>query len=227
MPTVLVVDDEPNIIQLAKLYLERDGFTVEGAQTGHDALAMIETNTPDIIVLDLMLPDADGFELCRTIRLDKDVPILMLTARTEYTDRILGLELGADDYLTKPFNPSELVARVKAILRRYNSGLRASDAIEVGRLRIDKLRHEATVDKQEIPLRTKEFALLVAFAENPGIVLSREQLLEQVWGFEYLGETRTIDVHVNHLREKLAGSGVFIETLRGVGYKLNESEAAK
>lgn len=227
MATVLIVDDEPNIIQLAKLYLERDGFTVEGAQTGHDALAMIETNTPDIIVLDLMLPDADGFELCRTIRLDKDVPILMLTARTEYTDRILGLELGADDYLTKPFNPSELVARVKAILRRYNSGLKASDAIEVGRLRIDKLRHEATVDKQEIPLRTKEFALLVAFAENPGIVLSREQLLEQVWGFEYLGETRTIDVHVNHLREKLAGSGVSIETLRGVGYKLNESEATK
>ena len=227
MPTVLIVDDEPNIIQLAKLYLERDGFTVEGAQTGHDALEMIRTNDPDIIVLDLMLPDADGFELCSAIRKDKDVPILMLTARTEYTDRILGLELGADDYLTKPFNPSELVARIKAILRRYNSGLTVSDAIELGRLRIDKLRHEASVDDQGIPMRTKEFALLVAFAENPGIVMTREQLLEQVWGFEYLGETRTIDVHVNHLRDKLEGSGVSIETLRGVGYKLNQNEATK
>ena len=224
MPKVLVVDDEPNIIQLAKLYLERDGYEVEGAATGQDALSKLHTIGPDIIILDLMLPDIDGFEICRTVRMKSDVPILMLTARTEGTDRVVGLELGADDYLTKPFDPRELVARVRAILRRYQSGLKTSDIVEVGRMRIDEARHEVTVGGNLINLRTKEFSLLLALAQNPGIVMTRDKLLEQVWGFEYFGETRTVDVHVNHLRDKLVGSGATIETVRGMGYKMTAGE---
>jgi len=155
------------------------------------------------------------------------VPILMLTARREDIDKIIGLELGADDYLTKPFNPRELIARIKAILRRYQSGPISGDIVEVGKLRIDLSRHEVSVDGKNLNLRTKEFALLAAFAQNPGIVFSREKLLEMVWGFDYYGETRTVDVHVNHLRDKLAGSYVTIETLRGTGYKLTVCEEHK
>ena len=220
MPRILVVDDEPNIIELAKLYLERDGYQVEGVGNGHDALSQQGAFNPDLIVLDLMLPDIDGFEVCRQIRMKSDVPILMLTARKEDVDKIVSLELGADDYLTKPFNPRELVARVRAILRRYQTGLKPGDTVEVGRLRIDFPRHEVTVDGQQVKLRTKEFALLVTFAQNLGIVLSREKLLELVWGFDYYGETRTVDVHVKQLRDKIASSGADIETVRGTGYKM-------
>ena len=224
MPKILVVDDEPNIMELAKLYLEHDGYQVEGAASGYDALSRLSLINPDLIVLDLMLPDIDGFEVCRQIRAKSDVPILMLTARKEDIDKIVGLELGADDYLTKPFNPRELVARVKAILRRYQAGLKPGNTMEVGRLRIDLPRHEVTVDGQPVTLRTKEFALLATLAQNLGIVLSREKLLEQVWGFDYYGETRTVDVHVNHLRDKIAGSGARIETVRGTGYKMTIAE---
>lgn len=224
MPKILVVDDEPNIIELAKLYLEREGYEVEGAANGHDALSRQRAGNPDLIVLDLMLPDIDGYEVCRQIRTKSDVPILMLTARKEDIDKIVGLELGADDYLTKPFNPRELVARVRAILRRYQTGLKPSDTMEVGRLRIDLPRHEVKIGDRPIKLRTKEFALLSTFAQNPGIVLSREKLLEMVWGFDYYGESRTVDVHVNHLREKIAGSGAQIETVRGTGYKMTTEE---
>ena len=226
MPNILVVDDEPNIIELAKLYLEREGNHVEGATSGQEALNKQNTASPDLIVLDLMLPDIDGFEVCRQIRARSSVPILMLTARKEDVDKIVGLELGADDYLTKPFNPRELLARVKAILRRYQAGAKPSDVIEIGGLRIDISRHEVTVSGQPVTLRTKEFALLIAFAQNIGIVFSREKLLEMVWGYDFYGETRTVDVHINHLREKLANTGVFIETMRGVGYKMviNEEE---
>jgi len=224
MPKILVVDDEPNIIELAKLYLERDGYQVEGVANGQDALSRQSTVNPDLVILDLMLPDIDGFEVCRQIRTKSDVPILMLTARKEDIDKIVGLELGADDYLTKPFNPRELVARVKAILRRYQTGLKPSDTVEIARLRIDLSRHEVAVDGQPVKLRTKEFALLATFAQNLGIVLSREKLLELVWGFDYYGETRTVDVHVNHLRDKIAESGVHIETVRGTGYKMTTSE---
>lgn len=218
--TILVVDDEPNILELAKLYLEQEGYRVEGASNGRDALSMLDAIKPALVVLDLMLPDIDGFEVCRQIRGKSDIPILMLTARKEDIDKIVGLELGADDYLTKPFNPRELAARVKAILRRYQAGLRPGKAIEVGDLRIDLSRHEATIGGQLLALRTKEFALLATLAQNPGRVMTREQLLEMVWGFDYYGETRTVDVHINHLRDKIAGSGAVIETVRGIGYKM-------
>jgi len=220
MTTVLVVDDEPNIIELTKLYLEQEGYRVEAATSGSDALAKLDAIRPALVVLDLVLPDIGGFEVCRQMRKKSDVPILMLTARKEDIDRIVGLELGADDYLTKPFNPRELVARVKAILRRYQAGLSPGKAIEVGNLRIDPSRHEATVEGQALTLRSKEFALLATLGQNLGMVLSREQLLELVWGFDYYGETRTVDVHVNHLREKIAGSSALIETVRGMGYKM-------
>ena len=220
MPKILVVDDEPNIIELAKLYLERAGYQVEGVGTGQDALSGLSRINPDLIVLDLMLPDIDGFEVCREIRKKSDVPILMLTARKEDVDKIVGLELGADDYFTKPFNPRELVARVKAILRRYKVGLKPGNTIEVGNLRIDISRHEVTVDGQPVKLRTKEFDLLATLAQNLGMVLTRDKLLDLVWGYDYYGETRTVDVHINHLREKIARSNADIETVRGTGYKM-------
>ena len=224
MPKIMVVDDEPHIIELTKLYLEREGYQVEGVATGQDALLKLNSINPDLIILDLMLPDIDGFEVCRQIRAKSQVPILMLTARKEDVDKIVGLELGADDYATKPFNPRELVARVKAILRRYQAGLKPSDTIEVGSLRIDLSRHEVTVNGQPVKLRTKEFALLSTLAQNLGIVLSREKLLELVWGYDYYGETRTVDVHINHLRDKMAGAGACIETIRGTGYKMTITE---
>ena len=220
MTTILVVDDEPNILELAKLYLEQEGYRVEGVGNGNDALSRLDTAKPALVVLDLMLPDIDGFEVCRQIRKKSDVPILMLTARKENIDKIVGLELGADDYLTKPFNPRELVARVKAILRRYQAGLRPGQAIEVGNLRIDSSQREVTIDGQPLTLRTKEFDLLATLAQNLGIVLTREQLLETVWETGYYGETRTVDIHINHLRDKLSRSSASIETVRSIGYKM-------
>ncbi len=224
MPRILIVDDEPHIVELAKLYLERDGYQVSGVGTGKDALERLDSFKPDLVILDLMLPDIDGFEVCRQMRVRSDVPILMLTARKEDIDKIIGLELGADDYATKPFNPRELVARVKAILRRYRGDRRPEETIEVGDVRIDLPRHEVTVGGQPIRLRTKEFDLLAALAQNLGIVLSREKLLEIVWGYDYYGETRTVDVHINHLRDKLGGSSDRIETIRGTGYRMTTGE---
>ena len=220
MPKILVVDDEPHIIELTKLYLEREGYQVEGVGCGQDALSKLSSINPDLIILDLMLPDIDGFEVCRQIRVKSDVPILMLTARKEDIDKIIGLELGADDYSTKPFNPRELVARVKAILRRYKGGLKPGNVVEAGDLRIDLSRHEVTVGGQLVKLRTKEFALLATLAENLGMVLTREKLLELVWGYDFYGETRTVDVHINHLRDKISGSNTYIETVRGTGYRI-------
>jgi DNA-binding response OmpR family regulator len=220
MTTILVVDDEPNILELAKLYLEQEGYRVEVVGSGNDALLKLNSVKPSLIILDLMLPDIDGFEVCRQIRKKSDIPILMLTARREDVDKIVGLELGADDYLTKPFNPRELVARVKAVLRRYKSGLKPSQAIEVGNLHIDLARREATIDGQPLRLRTKEFDLLATLAQNLGVVLTRERLLEMVWETDYYGETRTIDIHINHLRDKLSEANTSIETVRGIGYKM-------
>ena len=227
MTRILVVDDEASIVELEKLYLGREGYLVEGAASGRDALARFDAFNPDLIVLDIMLPDMDGLEVCRQIRAKSDVPILMLSAHREDIDRIVGLELGADDYLTKPFNPHELLARVKAILRRSRAEPSQAQNIILGKMSIDLARHEVSVGGNQVSLRAKEFALLVVFAQNPGIVLSRERLLTQVWGYDFYGETRTVDVHVNHLRDKLAGSGVDIETLRGTGYKLTVAEAKK
>ena len=224
MPKILVVDDEVHILDLIRLYMEREGYQVETAAKGSEGLEKLTAFSPDIVLLDLTLPDIDGFNLCRQIRQKNNVPIVMLTARREDYDKIIGLELGADDYVTKPFNPLELSARIKAVLRRYQMGQPAGEVVEIGRLRIDLSRHEATIEGRPITLRTKEFALLAALAHNPGFVFSREKLLEIVWGFDFYGETRTVDVHVNHLREKLTGSGVNIETLRGSGYKMTVKE---
>jgi DNA-binding response OmpR family regulator len=220
MAKILIIDDEINIIELAKLYLQRDGFMVEAANKGHDGLTMLTTISPDLIILDIMLPDIDGFEVCRQIRAKSKVPILMLSARREDVDKIIGLELGADDYLAKPFNPHELVARVKAILRRAQAGVIPPQTIDAYGIHIDILKREVLVENEPLKLRTKEFDLLSVFAQNPGVVLSRDRLLNQVWGYDYYGETRTVDVHVNHLRDKLKGSSADIETFRGTGYKL-------
>jgi two-component system alkaline phosphatase synthesis response regulator PhoP len=219
---ILLVDDEPNIVQLARMYLEREGFHVQAVGDGQAALQAVERHKPALMVLDLMLPVLDGMEVCRRLRLQESpLPILMLTARDEDVDKILGLELGADDYMTKPFNPRELVARVKAILRRgERSQSGASGAFHLGDLVIDPARREVTVNGQPVDLRTQEFDLLIVFAEHKGLVLTREQLLEKAWGYEYYGLSRTVDVHVGHLRRKLASSTARIETITGVGYKL-------
>lgn len=220
--TVLLVDDEPSIIQLARLYLEREGFRVEAVGNGHAALEAAGRLRGGLVVLDVMLPGLDGFEVCRRLRAQgSDIPIIMLTARDEDIDKILGLELGADDYLTKPFNPRELAARVKAILRRQERTARpGSTVVHVGDLIVDPASHEATVKGSPLDLRAQEFDLLLTLAENHGRVLSREKLLELAWGFDYFGQTRTVDVHVGHLRRKLAASSVRVETVTGVGYKL-------
>jgi DNA-binding response OmpR family regulator len=222
MATILIVDDEPGIVELAQLYLEREGFRVETVSDGASGLARVEALRPDLVVLDIMLPELDGFAVCREIRRRTDTPILMLTARTEDADKIVGLELGADDYLTKPFNPRELAARVKAILRRAQGGRPPTRVIELAGLRVDLDRREVSVRGEPVTMRTKEFSLLQTLLENRGIVLERDRLLELVWGYDYFGETRTVDVHVMHVRDKIAGSGVVIETVRGIGYKLVE-----
>jgi two-component system alkaline phosphatase synthesis response regulator PhoP len=221
--TILVVDDEANIIELAALYLEQDGFRVRSAMDGDQALDMIARQPPALMVLDLMLPEVDGWEVCRRVRAGKvasDLPIIMLTARDDDVDKVVGLELGADDYLTKPFNPRELVARVKAILRRTRRAVKPQAPVHVGDVTVDLARHEVTVAGQSVEVRPKEFDLLLALAEHRGIVLSREQLLNLVWGYDFYGETRTVDVHIAQLRKRLAGSNVEIETVLGVGYKL-------
>jgi DNA-binding response OmpR family regulator len=222
---ILLVDDEPSIIQLSQMYLEREGFRIDSVRDGEAALGAVERLHPALVVLDVMLPKLDGFEVCKRLRASqKDTAILMLTARDEDIDKILGLELGADDYLTKPFNPRELVARVKAILRRGEK--KESDAhkpIRIGDLVIDPARREARLTDSDLDLRTQEFDLLFTLAEHRGLVLSREQILQKAWGFDFYGQTRTVDVHVAHLRKKLEGSSVKIETVTGVGYKLVES----
>src|SRR5512136_109964 len=218
--TLLLVDDERNIVDLARLYLEQEGYRVEAAYDGQTALDKIKLLQPALVVLDLMLPVVDGWEVCRRVRAASDVPIIMLTARDDDVDKIVGLELGADDYVTKPFNPRELVARVKAILRRTGREPSGEKPITLGNLSVDPARREVTVAGRPVELRTKEFDLLLVLAENQGLVLSRDKLLELAWGFDFAGQTRTVDVHVAHLRDKLVGSNVEIETVWGVGYKL-------
>jgi two-component system alkaline phosphatase synthesis response regulator PhoP len=219
---VLLVDDEPSILQLARMYLEREGFRVQDVGDGEAALEAVAKQKPALMILDVMLPKLDGLEVCRKLRAEKNpVFILMLTARDEDIDKILGLELGADDYLTKPFNPRELVARVKAILRRGEGKAPAgAKPIHLGDLTIDPASREVRIGERALDLRTQEFDLLNTLAEHRGLVLSREQLLQLAWGFDFYGQTRTVDVHIAHLRKKLEGGSVQIETVTGIGYKL-------
>ncbi|MFO1539286.1 MAG: response regulator transcription factor [Chloroflexota bacterium] len=218
--TILVVDDERNIRDLVRLYLEGAGYVVDEAADGPSAIERHARGAPDLVILDLMLPGLDGMEVTREIRRHAETPILMLTARAEEIDRILGLELGADDYLPKPFHPRELVARVKAILRRTDPAARAGRPLVAGDLRIDPRRREVTNAGVPLTLRPREFDLLAALARDPGVVWSRDDLLTHVWGTDYPGETRTVDVHVSALRTRLGPDGPAIEAVKGVGYRL-------
>ena len=217
---ILIVEDNRNIAEMVGEYLERRNYGVDYAGDGVDGLRLATENSYDLIVLDLMLPGIDGIEVTREVRRRGETPIIMLTARGEDIDRIVGLEVGADDYLTKPFNPRELVARVKAILRRADPALRAARPMDVGDLRVDPRRREAYVGDRRLELRPREFELLAALARDPGVVWSRDDLLESVWGTDFPGETRTVDVHVSELRRKLGDDGPPIETVKGVGYRL-------
>ncbi len=219
--TILVVDDEQNIVKLARLYLNKDGYQVEAAYNGAEALEKAKSLRPDLIILDIMMPEMDGLAVCQELRKTSNVPIILLTARDDDIDRVVGLELGADDYVTKPFNPRELVARVKAVLRRTSSAAPPQAVLEADGLRLDSASREVTVEGKQVTLRAKEFDLLAAFMNHTGTVLDRERLLQLVWGSDYYGDTRTIDVHVAWLREKLAGAKhAKIQTVWGVGYKL-------
>ena len=220
--TVLVVEDEASIASFVSLYLKNAGYSVRTAATGGDALTMAAAEQPALIILDLNLPDIDGIEVCRRIRKSADIPILMLTARDEDVDKIIGLEVGADDYLTKPFNPRELVARVKSVLRRSSPDRKDLESAELrhGDLHIDAGRREVHVGDEEIQLAPKEFDLLWELLDHRGLVLTRDQLLERVWGYTFAGDTRTVDVHVRQLRRKL-GEASPIVTVWGVGYKVS------
>ena len=219
--SVLVVEDEASIASFVSLYLKNAGYEVRAVPTGSAALNQVAAEMPSLIVLDLNLPDMDGIEICRRIRKSSDVPILMLTARDEDVDKIIGLEVGADDYLTKPFNPRELVARVKSVLRRSGPERRRDEAREIrhGDLMINAGRREVLVGEDEIQLAPKEFDLLWELLDHRGLVLTRDQLLERVWGYTFAGDTRTVDVHVRQIRRKL-GDASPIVTVWGVGYKV-------
>jgi DNA-binding response OmpR family regulator len=215
--TVLLVEDEHSIGSMTRGYLERNGYRVVWVRSGEEALAEIDRHPVRIVILDIRLPGIDGFDVARALRARSEVPILMLTARDEEPDRVAGLELGADDYLTKPFSPRELVARMKAVLRRTD-GRGAEDVLTLGDVVLNRNAREVTVDGTTVELTTKEFDLLATLLENPGIVISRDQLLDRVWGMTYPGGTRTVDVHVAQLRRKL-GRPELVRTVRGAGYK--------
>ncbi len=220
---ILIVDDEPAIVQLAQLYLSREGYKLETATDGKQAVDRAIKDMPDVILLDIMLPVMDGLEVCKKLRaIDHPAAIMMVTARDEDIDKIIGLELGADDYLTKPFNPRELVARVKALLRRVErrDSMKKTDALQAGTIFLNPSGRTVTVDGQIVAVRAQEFDLLFALMQNQGIVLSRDRLLSLAWGFDYPGQTRTVDVHIAQLRKKLGRAGDAIETISGVGYKL-------
>ncbi len=223
--TILLVDDEPHILELCRMYLEAEGFRTASAADGKEALVMARKVNPDLVVLDLMLPELDGWSVCRLLRQESDVPVIMLTARDADVDKIVGLEMGADDYLTKPFNPRELVARVRAVLRRQQneSATPTAASLTLGDVVVNPGGREVTVAGQPVQLRTKEFDLLQCLITNPNRVLSREQLLDLVWGYDDYGETRTVDVHVASLRKELKPSRIAIETVWGIGYKLVDS----
>jgi two-component system alkaline phosphatase synthesis response regulator PhoP len=224
MTKILVIDDEHSITNLVSAYLKPEGYEVFTAADGNAGLKAARAFKPDLIILDLMLPGMDGIELLSRLRRESDVYVIMLTARTDETDKIVGLSVGADDYVTKPFSPRELVARVKAALRRIQTGAGSSverSVLSFKRVKLDVGAHTVTVDENPIELTSLEFDLLKALAENRGRVLSREQLLEKVWGAEYFGEIRVVDVHLGHVRQKL-GDESLIATVRGVGYRFED-----
>ncbi len=232
--TILVVDDDPTIRDVLERYLRREGFAVRTAADGQTALQEVRNHEPDLVVLDLMLPGVDGWEICRRLRAQSTLPILMLTARGEEYERILGLGLGADDYVTKPFSPGEVVARIQAIFRRIemarSSLAPSAETIRCGEMVIDPTARQATVRGRALTLTAKEFDLLHFLACHPGQVFSREQLLDQVWGYTYAGETSTVTVHIRHLREKIepdVANPRFIETVWGVGYRFNDQGQGK
>lgn len=225
---ILVVDDEAAIRELVKFNLQKAGYEIRESMDGLEALQQTKADKPDLVVLDLMLPGLDGIEVCRQLKSQKDtsgIPIIMLTAKNEEIDKIIGLEMGADDYLTKPFSPRELVARVKAVLRRSHKPSTQEGELTLGKLRMNFSRYEAFLGADKLELTPKEYELLKLFVTNLGKAYTREQLLEKVWGYEYFGDTRTVDVHVRHIRAKLESEPEIadaIETVRGVGYRFRE-----
>lgn len=230
---VLIIDDEEHIVDLIKYNLEANGFQTIVAFNGVDGLKLSKSEKPDLILLDLMLPGIDGLEVLKRIRSDeklKNTPVIMLTAKSEEIDKILGLELGADDYITKPFSVRELTARVKAVLRRMTSKEEESQTFNFADVEIDYVRHEVKKGEEKVELTLKEFELLDILIKNKGKVLTRDLLLDKIWGYEYVGETRTVDVHIRHLRQKLEDDDKnpkFIETVRGIGYRFNDEKWKK
>jgi two-component system alkaline phosphatase synthesis response regulator PhoP len=223
---ILIVEDEKDILQLVKLYLEKEGYRTVAAMTGPEGLAQVKTEKPDLVVLDLMLPELDGLEVCKRLRSDPEtamLPIIMLTAKAEESDTIVGLELGADDYVTKPFSPKTLVARVKALVRRLErQPLEKTSHYRYGTLAMDLARHEVSVGREEVALTAKEFGLLEHLLRHPGRVLTREVLLNAVWGYDYYGTTRTVDVHIRRLKQKLPLLEEAIVSVKSLGYKLKD-----
>lgn len=233
MPKILMVDDEQNIVELVKFNLVKEGWMIDTAYDGRSALAKAVNNRPDLIVLDVMLPEMDGFEVCRRLLANKEtatIPIIMLSARSEEMDRVIGLELGADDYMTKPFSPRELIARIKARLRRKandpsGAAPKKNPLFRSGHISIDTEKFEITVNNKKQDFTLKEFELLKLLVSNKGKVFTREYLLETIWGYEYSHDTRTVDVHIRHLRQKIEedpNEPKYIQTIRGVGYKFKE-----
>jgi phosphate regulon transcriptional regulator PhoB len=222
---ILVVDDEPDLLELVRVNLDQAGYAVETAASGRVALERLRRAPPDLVVLDLMLPDVSGTEICRQLRADPELsglPVIMLTAKSDEVDRVVGLELGADDYVTKPFSPRELVLRVRAVLRRRSSGEPRRGVLSHGLLQLDAVRHRCHVEGHEVELTAKEFDLLHGLMQRPGRVMTRDQLIDDVWGSDVAVTTRTIDTHLKRLREKLGPVGHLIETVRGVGYRFAE-----
>lgn len=220
MSKILIVDDDPNIRELVALFLRNEGFSVAEATDGLDALSQLTNFKADLVILDIMMPQMDGWELCRQLRAAYDIPLLMLTAKGETSQKVKGFELGTDDYLVKPFEAPELVARVKALLKRYR--IAASQTIQLGSLFMDRKTFEITVQGERLTLPLKEFELLFKLASYPGQTLSRDQLIEDIWGYDFEGNERTLDVHINRLRERFpeATHDFKITTIRGLGYRL-------
>ncbi|MFC5587503.1 response regulator transcription factor [Sporosarcina soli] len=224
MTNILIVDDDPHMRELVGLFLRPAGFEIVESSDGVEALATLESMKADLVILDIMMPNMDGWELCREIRKQYDIPLLMLTAKGDTTQKVKGFELGTDDYLVKPFEPAELVVRVKALLKRYRIAI--SQTVQIGGLMMDRNTYEVLVENRRVELPLKEFELLFKLASYPGKTFSREQLIEDIWGFDYEGTDRTVDVHINRLRERFPDttSGFKIRTIRGLGYRLEGME---